>query len=192
MSAADPAQGEPAVEVPFDNRLHRRNANYPRSFLYRRLLWGLLQPLFRHSPRPLYGWRNALLRRMGARIGSEVRIYPSVRVFHPWLLEVGDVTTIGPDVYLYNLGEIRIGAHCLISHNAHLCAGTHDYTQVHLPLETPPIALGHGVWVCADVFVGPGVSVGDYAVLAARAVVLKDVAARTVVGGFPARKLKDR
>lgn len=177
---------------PFDNVAHRHNANYTKAELYRRAVWELLQPLFGLSPRPCYGWRNALLRRFGARIAAEVRLYPTVKVFHPWLLTVDEIVTVGPNVQLYNLGPITLGAQCLISQNVHFCAGTHDYRYPNLPLLKPPIVLGRGVWVCADVFVGPGVHVGDYAILGARAVVLKDVPTRAIVGGNPARVLKTR
>jgi putative colanic acid biosynthesis acetyltransferase WcaF len=61
-----------------------------------------------------------------------------------------------------------------------------------MPLQKPPISVGDQAWVCADAFVGPGVTVEEGAVVGARAVVVKDVEAWTIVGGNPARPLRDR
>ncbi len=173
-----------------DTSAHRRNANYSRRVLLARVVWACLQLFFRFSPRHLYGWRNSLLRLMGARIGRGVRVYPSARIFYPWCLEVGNAVTIGWDAEIYSLGRITIGDHTIVSQRAHLCAGSHDYTQPQLPLLRPPITIGSGVWVCADAFVGPGVTVGDGAVVAARAVAVKDVPRNTLVAGNPARVVR--
>jgi putative colanic acid biosynthesis acetyltransferase WcaF len=61
-----------------------------------------------------------------------------------------------------------------------------------MPLLKPPISIEDGAWICADAFLGPGVSIGAYAVVAARAVAVSDVAPWTVVGGNPAKKIRDR
>jgi putative colanic acid biosynthesis acetyltransferase WcaF len=175
-----------------DNAAHRRNANYSRGELWRRRLWECVAWKLRWTPRCCYGLRNAILRAFGARLGRAVRIYPDARIFHPWLLQVGDCSTIGPGADIYNLGEVRIGANVLISKNAHLCAGSHDYRQPNLPLLKLPITIGDEVWICADAFIGPGVTVGRGAVLGARAVVLRDVPEGAIVGGNPARAIGRR
>jgi putative colanic acid biosynthesis acetyltransferase WcaF len=148
--------------------------------------------LFRPSFHNWYGWRNLLLRAFGARVGRGVRVRPTVRVEIPWNLELGDGVVVGDYAILYSLGTIRVGRLAVISQYAHLCAGTHDYTHPDFPLLTPPIAIGEGAWVAADAFVGPGVTVGDRAVVAARATVVKDVPPGSVVGGNPARVIKER
>jgi len=169
---------------------HRENRNYSAGVLAARVLWGLLKPLFRFSPRFFYGWRNAILRLLGAKIGRNVRIYPTAHVFYPWRLVVGDDVIIGWDVELYSLGTITIGNSVIISQRARLCAGSHDYVQAHLPLLRPPITVESGVWICADAFVGPGTTVGSGAVVAARAVAVKDVPPDSLVGGNPARVIR--
>lgn len=181
-----------SLPPPFDAIAHRGNANYARGILVRRVLWGLAAFLFRLSPRPFYEWRNFILRLFGAKLGKAVRIYPSVEVFYPWNLEVGDYSTIGPRSQLYSLGHIKIGPECLISQNVHLCAGSHDYSKPNLPLLTPPITIERGVWICADVFVGPGVEVGEYAILGARAVVVGKIRAGAVAVGHPAKAIRFR
>jgi len=110
----------------------------------------------------------------------------------PWNLNIGDWSSIGEYAFIYNLGKVTIGKCATVSHRAHLCAGTHDYQDPSLPLLRPPIFIGDQAWICADAYIGPGVSVGEGAVIGARAVVVKDVAPWTVVAGNPARVLKRR
>jgi putative colanic acid biosynthesis acetyltransferase WcaF len=110
----------------------------------------------------------------------------------PWNLCIGSEASIGDGANLYNLGLISIGPGATISQGAHLCAGTHDYLRADLPLLKLPVVIGEGAWICADSFVGPGVRIGDYAIVGARAVAMKDVADWTIVVGNPARVIKSR
>lgn len=157
-----------------------------------RVLWALVAPCFRLSPRPLWGWRRTLLRAFGAKIGADVHVYPTVRIIIPWNLTVNDGCAVGDRVLLYALGAITIGPRATISHGAHLCAGTHDWRDPAFPLVKPPIEIGADVWVCADAFIGPDVSIGESAILGARAVVTKDVAPGTIVAGNPACEIGKR
>jgi putative colanic acid biosynthesis acetyltransferase WcaF len=85
-----------------------------------------------------------------------------------------------------------VGDHSVVSQDASLCAGTHDHTRADLPLQRPPIHIGSGVWVCAEAFIGPGVTIGNNSVVGARAVVAGDVPAAVVVAGNPAKVVKTR
>jgi putative colanic acid biosynthesis acetyltransferase WcaF len=166
---------------------------YRLSDYARRVLWAAARAtLFNWSPTRAFRWRAAILRAFGAKLGRRVHVRPSCHIFHPWLLELGDCSAIAEGAIIYNLGPISIGPHTVISQRAHLCAGTHDYTRSNLPLLRPPIRIGSGVWVAAEAFIGPGVTVGDNSVVGARAVVTKDVPPGMVVGGNPARVLKAR
>jgi putative colanic acid biosynthesis acetyltransferase WcaF len=113
-------------------------------------------------------------------------------IYFPWNLETGDETAIGEQVFIYNLGPVTLGSRVTISHRAHLCAGTHDHTKRDFPLLRPPIVIGSEAWICADAFVGPGVTIGEGAIVGACAVAIKDVKPRTVVVGNPARETKTR
>jgi putative colanic acid biosynthesis acetyltransferase WcaF len=158
-----------------------------------RLAWYAVEAtLFRLSWRTMYGWRAWLLRRFGARVHPTARIRRTVTVEVPWNLSVGAETVIGDHVILYCLGPVAIGARCLISQYAHVCAGTHDFTRPDLPLLRPPIDIGDDVWLAADVFVGPSVRIGDGAVVGARSSVFSDLPAWKVCVGSPARPVKDR
>jgi putative colanic acid biosynthesis acetyltransferase WcaF len=99
---------------------------------------------------------------------------------------------VGPNVTLYNLARITLGRGANLSQNCHLCAGTHDFTQWSMPLATAPISIGENAWLAADVFVGPGVTIGELCVVGARAVVVRDLPPRTICVGHPCRPIKDR
>ena len=157
-----------------------------------RLTWELVYPLFRFSPRPLWGWRRGLLRAFGASIGKGAHIHPSVKIAIPWNLELGSQAAVGEFAIIYNLGVTRIGPDATVSQGVHLCAGTHDYRLSHMPLIKSPISVGKGAWLCAEAFIGPGVSIGNYAIVGARGVVMKDVADWQIVAGNPAIVIKQR
>lgn len=158
-----------------------------------RVGWGLVSALlFRPSPRPLHGWRSFLLRCFGAEVGKGVHVYPKVVIWAPWNLVIGDEAGIANGAILYSQGKIIIGKRAVISQGAHLCAGTHDYTKEGFPLITRPIVIEDQVWIAAEAFVHPGVTIGEGTVVGARSVVTKDLPAWKVCSGFPARPLKDR
>lgn len=175
-----------------DIEANRKARKWSRKALAGRVLWGCAGPLFALSPRPLWGLRTGLLRLFGARIGARVHIHPSVCITIPWNLTIGDDVGIGERAILYALGPIDIARAATISQHAHLCAGSHDHRDRAMPLTKPPVRIGAGAWVCADAFVGPGVSVGDFAVVAARAVAVRDVAERAIVAGNPAKTVGRR
>jgi putative colanic acid biosynthesis acetyltransferase WcaF len=92
----------------------------------------------------------------------------------------------------YNAAKIRIGEAALVSQYSFLCAASHDYEKAGLPGFQKPIEIGSWAWICADVFVGPGITVGEGAVVGARASVFHDVEPWTVVAGNPATFLRSR
>ena len=158
-----------------------------------RLLWqvaGLL--LFRPSPWFWHAPRRALLRLFGAQVGKHVQIMPSVQIWAPWNLALGDDATVGSGVDLYDVDRIEIGAHATVSQRAFLCTATHDVDHPNMPLKTAPIRIGAGAWVCAEAYVHPGITIGVDAVAGVRAVVLHDVPTGQIVGGNPAKFIRLR
>jgi putative colanic acid biosynthesis acetyltransferase WcaF len=157
------------------------------------LLWQLVQnTLFAWSPRPCYGWRRLLLRLFGAQIGAAVRVRPSVRIEFPWRLAIGEHSSVGDDAWLYTLGEIRIGRGCVISQKAFLCTGTHDPDDPRMTLVVRPIIVGDGAWVGADVFVAPGVEIGELTVVGARSSVFRSMPPNMVCLGSPCQPRRPR
>ncbi|WP_439555909.1 putative colanic acid biosynthesis acetyltransferase [Dyadobacter sp.] len=149
--------------------------------------------LFRpFSLRPFRKWRIFLLRIFGAQVSWSSTISSSVKIWAPWNLAVGDFTCIGPGVDCYNQGRITIGSNVTISQKSYLCASTHDYTSFDHTMIFKPITIEDRVWVAADAFVGPGVTIMEGAVVAARSVISKSVEKWVVVGGNPAKIIKKR
>ncbi len=158
-----------------------------------RALWMLIgRPIFRLSFHNWHPLRVAVLRLFGAKIGRGVAIRPSVNVEVPWMLRIEDNATVGDHAILYSLGAIQIGKRSIISQYAHLCAGTHDYTDHRFRLIRAPITIGHDVWIGADAFIGPQVNIGDLTVVGARSSVYKDLPAKQVCIGNPAKPVRER
>lgn len=171
---------------------NRATRKWSRGELSGRVLWAACSPLYRFSPRLLWGWRRFMLRVFGAKVGKQVHIHPSVRIFIPWNLQIGDWSSVGFDALIYNLGPVTIGSKVTVSQRTHLCAGSHDFRDPAMTLLKLPITIADEVWICADAFVGPGVVVGKGAVVGARAVVVRDVGASDIVRGNPAEVIGTR
>lgn len=172
-----------------DYKTNRSARKWSRREQFGRIAWALVHPLFSLSPRPFWIWRRWLLRLFGAQVGPGVHIYPSVRIEIPWNLCIGNHSAIGDRAILYALGPITIGSRVTISQGAHLCAGSHNWQRPDRPLTKPPITILDDSWICADAFVGPGVTIGEKAIVGACGVVIKDVAAGLIVAGNPAKSI---
>jgi putative colanic acid biosynthesis acetyltransferase WcaF len=161
--------------------------------LVKRVLWSLVQAtLYRGSFHTWNGWRATLLRAFGARVGPRCTIRRTSRIYYPWNLTMGALAALGDDVVVYNLGPVTLGERVSVSQEVYLCGGSHDYRLRTMPLVTAPIVLKDDAWVCARAFVGPGVTVGEGAIVGAAAVAMKDVPDWTIVAGNPAQFIKER
>ena len=158
-----------------------------------RVLWGVTWGLLAAwTPPPLHGWRRAVLRLFGARVAPTARVYGSAKIWYPRYLSISDNAVIGPGVICYSMAPIEIGEGATISQRAHLCAGTHDIDDAHFQLVARPIRIGAKAWVAAEAFVGPGVTIGEGAVLGARGVTVKNLPDWSVNAGNPARFIRSR
>lgn len=165
-----------------------------RASRVRRFVWEVFWMIF-FWPTPrwfLNSWRILLLRLFGAKIGEGCRVAPSCRIWAPWNLCLGDRTALAEGVECYSVDRIDIGSNVCVSQRAFLCTASHSIHTLQRPLTHRPIVIKDHAWVCAEAFVGPGVIVGEGAVIAARAVAVRDVTEWEVVGGNPARVIKKR
>lgn len=135
---------------------------------------------------------RALLSRL---FGREVD--PTLRVFPPFYTDFGKNIHLGRGVFInacchfQDHGGVTLGDDCQIGHNVVFATLNHGFAPEQRKTTRPaPIVLGRGVWVGSNATILPGVTVGDYAVVAAGAVVTRDVTASTVVGGVPARPIR--
>lgn len=159
-----------------------------------RLAWEIVwRVLGATTPRwMLQGWRRSLLRMFGATVGPGVSVHGAARIWMPKNLEVGAYSWIGDHANLYCVDRITIGAHAVVSEDAYLCTAEHDLTSEKFELRTNPIEIGDNAWIGARAIILPGRRIGEGAVVAAGAIVTKDVAPWTVVAGNPARVIRTR
>ena len=138
------------------------------------------------------GWIRFIYRSFGAQIPSSSGIHPTANIYMPWNLRMGPFSTIGSNVNMLNAAPVIMGQNCVISERAYICCASHNiYSNAHEQTNAPVI-MGDRSWVCAEAFVGMGVTIGEGAVVGARAAVFKDVEPWTVVGGNPAKFIKKR
>jgi len=166
-------------------------------------------------------WRVAVLRVFGAKVSWKAEVYASAKVWAPWNLEMEAGSCLGPDSICYNQAMVRLEQDVVVSQYAYICTAGHGTRGVHdndtlrydtagglrygqeayeneLPLNNAksglvvaPVTLHRGAWVGTRAYINMGVEVGENAIVGACACVFKDVEAESVVGGNPARKIKD-
>src|SRR5271163_1298300 len=158
-----------------------------------RVLWGIVwQALYRFSPRIFHGWRRFLLRCFGATVAGGAHPYPRAKIWAPWNLTMEAHSCLADYVDCYCVAPIRIGAHATVSQYSYLCSASHDYRDPSMPLIVAPIVIEARAWLAADVFIGPGVKIGEGSVVGARSTVVHDVEPWTIVAGSPVRQIGNR
>ena len=158
-----------------------------------RLLWSLSwKVLASWTPPSFQPLRRHLLQLFGADIHSTAMVRSSTRIWWPANLSMGAHASLGPHATCYNVAMITMDDFAIVSQRAHLCSATHDVDDPEFPLTSRPITIGRKAWVAAEAFVGPGVTIGEGAVLGARGVAVRDLDAWTIYAGNPARPLRAR
>ena len=158
-----------------------------------RLVWGIVWLLlYRTSPRPFHAWRSMLLRLFGAKMGPNCHFYPASRVYSPWNLVCDDQVTAGDGAEIYNPSPIKLGSHAILSQGCYVCGATHDFDDPAFPLLSYAMEIGPYAWICARACVGPGVKVGEGAVLGLASVATRSLEPWTVYGGSPAVRIRER
>jgi putative colanic acid biosynthesis acetyltransferase WcaF len=161
--------------------------------LWKQLLWYFIgSPLVQSYALPLSALKVQILRWFGAAIGTGVRIKPGVRIKFPWRLVVGDHAWIGEDAWIDNLALVTIESHVCISQGVYLCTGNHDWSDENFQLKVAPIYIEQESWIAARCVIGPGVRVGQGAVLTLGCVVGRSLPGMMVYAGNPAEAVKVR
>ena len=146
----------------------------------------------RFTPNPLNRWRLLVLRLFGAKITGRPYVAPSARIWTPWNVTLEDRCAIGPGAELYALGRIILRERSTVSQYCYLCTGSHDVARREMPLTVGTVEIGVDAMLFAQVFVSPGITIGDGAVIGARSVVTKDMPAWKICVGNPCKPIKDR
>ncbi len=155
-------------------------------------IWLFVQALFISSWLPGNVHRVYLLRLFGAHIGQGVILKPHIRIKFPWRLKIGDYSWIGESCWIDNLAEVTIGDHCCLSQGSCLCTGNHDWSVERFDLLTYPIVVGNYSWIAAFAKVGPGVNIGEGAVLSFASVATKNLESWKIYAGIPCHPVRDR
>ena len=167
------------------------------SIKIKRVLWNITATLlFRPFITPAFRkWRIALLRLFGAKIEWDANVYASVKIWAPWMLQMGHRACLGPEVICYNQDWVVLEDETVVSQYTYLCTAGHDVSMMNSAdksLITAPIILKSKSWIGTRAFISMGVTIGEYAIVGATASVYKDVEAYTIVGGNPAKIIKKR
>ena len=134
---------------------------------------------------------------MGSKIGKRVVFYPGVWIFTGRNLVVGDDVDFALGVLVTTNGGVEIGDRTLIGYRTQILSGNHVIPPGKGRIFSAgdvsgPVKIGQDVWIGANCLILPGVTIGEGAVVAGGSVVTKDVASFTIVGGCPAKVIKNR
>jgi acetyltransferase-like isoleucine patch superfamily enzyme len=132
-----------------------------------------------------------------ASCGKDDLLMERLWVEYPERLHIGDHVNVNRDCFINAGGGVTIGDWVLIGPKVVIYSQNHVFDGIDVPMSLgpdrrEPVRIGHDVWVGAHASIMPGVTIGDGAVVAAGAVVTRDVAARSIVAGVPARHIRFR
>lgn len=111
--------------------------------------------------------KTVILRIFGAQIGTKVIFRRDLKIHLPSNLIIGDNCWIGEGVWFINHEKVNIGSNVCISQRSIICSGGHDYRSSSLEYAHKPIKIKEGAWICLDVKVLPGVTIGECSVVSA-------------------------
>ena len=172
----------------FKNSEFNRGASSLKEFLWRLLQ----QSLFNIEWITMYKFKCIILQRFGAKVAAGVVIKPKAKITFPWKVLIGENSWIGEETWLLSLEQITIGSNVCISQRTFLCTGSHNWSAPTFNLITKPIIIEDGVWICANVFVGPGVTIGENSVVKVGSVVTHNLPPDMICAGNPCRPVKPR
>lgn len=141
---------------------------------------------------PSHRLRKVGLRMCGAKIASNSLVYHGFWMLAPKGLEIGRSSIIGDHAILDARLGLKIGENVNLSTSVAIWTGQHDYQSPDFAFKGGPVHICDYAWLSFRTTILPGVTVGEGAVVAAGAVVTKDVPPFTVVAGVPAKVIGTR
>lgn len=141
---------------------------------------------------PLHSVRNFIWKLAGMQIGCCSTLHTGVRVFNPRGIKIGEGTIIGYGTFIDGRDSVTIGNHTDIASEVMIYSSEHDINDLEFSAILAPVTIGNYVFIGPRAIIMPGIKIGDGAIVAAGAVVTKDVAPFAVVGGVPAKEIGER
>jgi maltose O-acetyltransferase len=141
---------------------------------------------------PLHSVRNFIWRLAGIKIGRGSTLHTGVRVFDPKGITIGNDTIVGYACFIDGRDKVAIGNHTDIASEVMIYSQEHDISSIDFVASSSPVTIGNYVFVGPRAIIMPGIKIGDGAIIAAGAVVTKDVDPFAVVGGVPAKFISER
>lgn len=141
--------------------------------------------------------KSNYMRIQGAKIGKSITYYPGIRINPCFNLKLGDNVDLAWGVIITTGGGVEIGDRTLIGYRTMISSANHlippNKEKIFYAGHSPEkVIIGSDVWIGGNCVITAGVNIGEGAVVAAGSVVTKDVAPFTIVGGVPAKFIKER
>jgi len=141
---------------------------------------------------PFHFFRKAIYILAGMNIGRGSVIHMWANFFDPTGISIGQDSIIGDHAFLDGRAPLSIGSHVDVASSVMIYNSEHDLESSEFKARTEPVEIGDYVFIGPRAIILPGVKIGKGAVIAAGAVVVKDVPEFTIVGGVPAVKIGER
>jgi len=141
---------------------------------------------------PSHTLRNFFYRFAGIKLGRGATFHMWANFFQPKNITVGEGTVIGDHAFIDGRAKVTIGKHVDIASQVLIYNSEHDLEKEDFGAIEEPVEIGDYCFIGPRAIILPGVKIGKGAVVAAGAVVTKDVEAFSIVGGVPAGKIGGR
>lgn len=141
---------------------------------------------------PFWFWRKFAYNLVGLKIGRGSKIHVFCRFFEPKNVKIGDDTIIGEYTFLDGRAELKIGSHTDIASQVLIYNSKHDINDPKFEAKNLPVEIGDYVFIGPRAIILPGVKIGKGVIVAAGAIVTKNVASFMIVAGVPAKVIGER
>ncbi len=141
---------------------------------------------------PSHSFRNFFYRLSGIKLGRGAVVHMGARFFLPQNISIGEGSILGDHIFLDGRAKINIGKHTDIASQVMIYNSEHDLSDPSFKATEEPVTIGDYCFIGPRVIILPGVNIGNGAIVAAGAVVTKDVPGGLMVGGVPAKVIGER
>lgn len=137
--------------------------------------------------------RLQILKQLLGTTGEQLSMEPNIRFDYGYNTHVGENFYANFDCTILDVCEVRIGDNCLLGPGVHIYTAMHPldpFERAEGPEFGKPVSIGNHVWIGGRAVINPGVTIGDHVVIASGAIVTKDVPSNSIVGGNPAKVIR--